>query len=244
MQNRIALLVVSVLLLSWMAPAASAAPHWQTTSFRVSPANLPKLVAATEKLMSSEIGKTMPGTLSLMASVIDGPDPATHSFITAGESVADREGFMRQLEDDPAWAEFQSAFDELTEPGGGTSRMVYLKNWGTTGEDNLIWELHAFAVTDTAVFTAALDTLMASPTGTKFPGEVYLSSVRIAGLTPVTHLISVGFETEAEAEIWNDTMFASEDWTAFQAASGAVSSFQGSFLLRTLRVWGSLPEPE
>ena len=241
MRNCIALLVVSVL--SWMASPASAAPHWQTTSFRVSPANLPKLVAATEKLMSSELGKTMPGTLSLMASVVDGADPATHSFITSGESVADRESFMRQLEDDPAWTEFQNAFDELTEPGG-TSRMVYLKNWGTTGEDNLIWELHAFTVRDPAAFTAALDTLMASPTGTKFPGEVYLSAVRLAGLTPVTHLLSVGFETEAEAEIWNDTMFASEDWGAFQAASGAVSSYQGSFLLRTLRIWGSLPESE
>jgi hypothetical protein len=55
----------------------------------------------------------------------------------------------------------------------------------------------------------------------------------------VTHLISVGFESEAEAETWGDSMVASKDWTAYQEASGKVSTYAGAFMIRTIQTWSS-----
>jgi hypothetical protein len=55
----------------------------------------------------------------------------------------------------------------------------------------------------------------------------------------VTHLISVGFESEAEAETWGASMVTSKDWTSYQEASGKVAAYAGAFMIRTIQTWSS-----
>ena len=79
---------------------------------------------------------------------------------------------------------------------------------------------------------------MASPTGKKFPGQVYLSAVVAGGITPVTHLISAGYDSEAEMEAWTATRDASADWATYLKASRKAAEYLGSSLSRDLKSWG------
>jgi hypothetical protein len=232
--KRFAILAAGLLL----AHGASAAPNWQVTSFSVEPQNLAKVMAATDALLSSSVGKTLPGTVSLMVNLIDGNDPSTHSFITAFDSIAEREAFFQKLQADDAWGQFMDVFTPVTNPGG-TSRMTFLKSWGEDSDKDVVWQIHAFTVTDDAAFADALDAFLASDAGKDFPGQVHLSAVSAAGMTDVTHLISVGFESEAEAETWGDGVNTTSDWAAYLDVSGKASDFGGTYLIRSLKTWGA-----
>lgn len=217
---------------------AAAAPNWQVTSFSIDPQDLGRVLAAADAMLGSPAAKDMPGTVSLMANLIDGNDPATHSFISAFDSLAEREAFFQKLQADPAWGRFLAAFGPLSEPGS-TSRMTFLNSWGEESVEDVVWEIHAFSVSDASGFTAAIDALMASETGKGFPGRVHLSGVSAAGMTSVSHLVSVGFQSEAEAEAWNDRMLATQDWADYVQASEKVSEFRGTWLIRTVKTWGA-----
>jgi hypothetical protein len=232
--KRVAILAAGLLL----GQLASAAPNWQVTSFSMEPQNLAKVLAATDELLSSPVGKTTPGTVSLMVNLIDGSDPSTHSFITSFDSLAAREGFFQKLQADDAWATFLDTFTPLADPVSN-SRMTFLKSWGEESDKDVVWQIYAFTVTDDAAFPAALDAFLGSTTGKGFPGQVHLSAVSAAGMSDVTHLISVGFESEAEAETWGDAMIATNDWAAYLDASGKASEFRGTYLIRTIKTWGA-----
>ena len=83
-----------------------------------------------------------------------------------------------------------------------------------------------------------IDTLMMSETGKKFPGQVHLSAVAAGGMSPVTHLISVGYESEAQAEAWNQVMLPSNDWEEYTEDAEKVSTYSGGFMVRSIKTWG------
>jgi hypothetical protein len=232
----LAFLVTSLL----VAGSAVAAENWQALSFSTTAQNLPKVIAATEKFMGTDVGKAMPGTLSIMASTVDGADPATHSFITSMESLAARERWIASLEGNADWIALRDTVAGLAELRA-TSRMIFVKDWGQSGDSQVVWHLFGLVVNDDAAYLKAMDQLMASETGKKFPGSLYLSSVAAAGMSPVTHVVSVGYASEAEAEVWTATMLPSDDWAAFQRATRGISDRAGSWVLRTLKTWGEAP---
>jgi hypothetical protein len=233
--KRIALFSLLILASS---SAATAETWWSQISIKTTPSNAPKVVAAADKLMNSEVGKTFPGRLLLQANVADGANPATHSFVPIYKTAADREKFVQSLQGNPAWKEFQSALEKISQPRG---QVLYrnLKSWGDINDTDDVWMAHAFTVSDPAAYLAALDALMASPTGKKFPGQVYLSSVVAGGMSPVTHVVSVGYASVEEMASWLTIRDASADWATYQAASRKVSQYLGGSLANTARTWGS-----
>ncbi len=232
--KRIALLVAGLLLVS---SAATAGPNWQTLSISISLTDVPKVVAALDKLISTS-GDDLTGTVSLMANVVGGNSPASHTIISSFDSRAAREAWFQNLLPSAAWAEYGKATEGLVERHA-TSRMDFMKSWGDESDKDVLWEIYAFKVIDAAVFTSAIDRLLASDTGKKFPGQVHLSAVAFAGDWPATHLISVGFESEAESESWGERMVASKDWASYQKRSNRVSTFAGAFMIRSIKTWGS-----
>ena len=227
--------------LAFLAGSAGAAANWQSNGFVVEPQNVPKLVAAIDEFMATDLGKEMPGTMTLMASVIDGGDPATHSIITSMESMAAREAWATKLEGDAGWTKLVDTFVTHSQLGSN-ARMIFQKSWGEGGDGDVVWHLYALTLTDAEAYAAELDKLMASETGAKFPGSLWLSSVAAAGMGGVTHVLSVGYQSEAEAEAWNATMLPSADWAAFSDATDTMSTLDGSFVLRALKTWGT-PTP-
>jgi hypothetical protein len=233
--KRTALLVAGLLLVS---TTATAGPNWQTFTFSMSPANAPKVIAELEKLMSA-VGTGTTGSVALMGNVAGGS--TSHSFVSSFDSRGEREAWAQRLQASPAWAKFAQSTSGLIEPGQ-SSRMNFVKSWGEESDKDVFWEIFAFTVTDPAAFSAAIGTLLASDTGKKFPGQVHLSAVAAAGITPATHLISVGYESEAEAETWNETMITTKDWATYQKASEKNSTLSGAFMIRAIKTWANAGE--
>jgi hypothetical protein len=229
-----AFLSIAFLLVAQVAAAST----WSIIAFSAEPQNAPAVVAAADKLMSSEAGKTFTGRLFLQINVADGDNPATHSFVPVYRTAAEREAFVEKLQSDPAWTEFQEAMTKLTQP---VSNVMYrtLKRWGEISDDDKVWRAHAFDVNDASAFLAALDAFMASETGKKFPGQVFLSAVVSGGLTPVSHVISVGQASEAAIEAWEQTLQGNADWAAYLEASGKAAEYLGNNMVRTVKTWGA-----
>jgi hypothetical protein len=231
--KRLGLAVLALLFFSQAAVAQS----WSLLSFATTPQNAPKVLAAGDALMSSPAGKEFPGKLMLQMHVADGANPATHSWVPIYKSGAEREAFVQKLQADPAWDTFLATITELAQP---VAQVAYrtVKSWGEIVDTDHLWISHAFSVDDPAAFLAAVDGFMASATGQKFPGQVYLSAVVAGGLTPVTHLISVGYASEAEMESWIDVRNASADWATYIDASRPTGDYLGSNMVRDLKAWG------
>lgn len=232
--KRIAFAVIAASLASHTASAGAA---WSTISITTTPSNAAQVVAATDKLMNSEVGKTFPGKLLLQANVADGANPATHTFVPIYKDTAQREAFVRSLEGNAAWTEFQAALEKLSQPGGTVLHQT-VKRWGDINDTDRVWMVHAFDVTEPAGFVEAVDALMASETGKKFPGQIYLSGVVAGGMSPVTHVISVGYDSESEMADWLALRDASADWATYQRASRPTAEHLGSSLARDIKTWG------
>lgn len=229
----IALAAVGLLLIAQSAGAAS----WSMINFTTTPQNVPKVAAAGDKLMSSAAGKTLTGRLVLQQHIADGNDPATHSWVPIYNSAAEREAFVQKLQADPAWPAFLATITQLSQPG---STVMYrtIKSWGDVQNSDTVWMGHAFNVSDPAAFLAALEKFRASPTGQKFQGQVHVSAVVAGGISPVTHLISVGYASEAEMEAWADTRTPTKDWQDYVDASRNSAEYLGGSLGRDLKAWG------
>ncbi len=230
----IGILTLAIVLVSSQAVHAAS---WGLLNFTISPQDAGKVVAAADKLMSSSVGKEFSGKLIFQAISANGADPATHAFVPIYKSAAEREMFVSKLQADPAWTAFQKATSGISKP---VSQSLYrtMKSWGDLAETDHVWMAHAFAVSDPPAFLAALESLMASGTGKNFPGQVYLSEVVAGGISPVTHVISVGYASEAEMESWEKTRDASADWTSYLAASRDVAQHLGANLARDVKSWG------
>jgi hypothetical protein len=227
--------IASTLLL--LVAQAAAATTWSLISFTATPANAPQVLAAIDKLMSSPAGKEFPGRLLFQTHVADGDNPATHSVAPIYASSAQREAYVEKLQTDPAWAAFQTSMTQLSQP---VSTVLYrtVKSWGTVEDTDKVWASYAFTVKDPVKFTGALDTFMKSAKGKAFPGQVHLSEVVAGGISPVSHLISVGFASEAEMETWNGSLAGNADWNAYMTASQGSSEYLGANLVRDLKTWG------
>lgn len=229
----IGLVSIALFLFAQSAGAAS----WAVFGIATTAENAPQVVAATDKLMSSKMGKEFPGKLLLQANFFNGADPTTHSFVPIYKTVAEREAFADKMTKDPAWAEFQATLAKLGKP---TGQVLYktVKSWGDLADTDHVWMGHAFQVRDAAAFLAALEALMQSETGKAFPGQVYLSQVVAAGISPVTHTISVGYASEAEMDAWIVKRDASKDWTVYLEASRKSADYLGAGMVRDVKTWG------
>jgi hypothetical protein len=232
--KRIAAATVGLLLFG---VTAGAAPTWSVFSFTTTPQNAAKVLEAANALMSSDVGTEFPGRLYLQQNTVNGSDPATHSFVPVYGSAAAREEFVEKLQASSAWTTFQAAMTAHAEPVASTLHRL-VKRWGDINDTDTVWAVHAFTVRDPAAFLAALEKLMASETGKKFPGQVYLSSVTAGGISPVSHVISVGYASETEMDAWFDVRDPSSDWAAYLDAARPVSEFLGTSIARTVKTWG------
>ena len=227
-------LAITLLLFSHEAGAQAS---WSAIGFTAPPQSTPALVAAADKFLASPVGKKFPGQLLLQTSVADGGDPATHSWVPIYESAGERQDWVATLRENSAWSEFLWTIQQLSEPGG-TILYRTVASWADINDKDTVWALHSFNVDDPARFVAAVEKLLASSTGKKFPGQAHISAVVAGGITPVTTVISVGYKSEAEMEAWVATRNASADWATYTEESSKVSEFLGTSLARTVKRWG------
>lgn len=217
---------------------AAAGPGYSLATTTVKPLDVPTVVAATDKMMESANGQKFKGRLLLLQHIADGNDPATLSIVSIYKSAAELETYTNLMQDDPARAEYFKTILPIAQLQT-TSRVSIMKSWGDVNDTDTVWVAHYFTVTDPAAFVAALETFQKSPIGVKFPGQGHLGAMSLGGISPVTHVISLGYASIAEMEAYNDMAAKDPEWTKFLAAARPASEHLGADLSRTLKQWGT-----
>jgi len=217
--------------------AAAARPGYQVTSISVLPQNAAKLVGAFDTYFASSAGQQFKGRMILLNHVADGNDPSTHTLVSIYHSVAELETFSKAVAGDPALTNLMDTVVPVATLQS-QSRTTAMRSWGDIQDTDTVWNGHYFNVTDAAGFNAALDTWLASPQGKKFPGQGHLSAISIGGLGAPTHVINVGYASQAEMEAYNDATNSSPDWAVFLLALSKVSTHVGADLSQQVKAWG------
>jgi hypothetical protein len=217
-----------------------AAPGYSLTTLTVLPANVPKVIAATDKMMASATGQKFKGRLLLLQHIADGSDPASISIVSIYKSAAELEVYGNLMQDDPARMEYLSTVVPVAQLQL-TSRTTTIRSWGDINDTDTIWVGHYLVVKDLPALMAAMDAWQNSPMGKKFPGQGHLSAITFGGAAPgtPTHVVSLGYASIAEMETYNDAIAKDPDWAKFLAAVGPISTHLGADLSRTLKTWGS-----
>lgn len=223
--------------MSLLASAASAGSIWESYGVQANPMNAAKIVAATDQFMKSAEGKAFPGKMMLMGNMANGVDPTTHSWVLVYKSAADAEAWGKSMEGSKAWSDFMAAIVPLSTPTG-EARYSLIRRWGTPDEATSVWEGHMLKSSDPFATFNAIDKWMKSAKGKASPAEVYLSAPIAAGVTPMTHIVSVGFKSEADAEAWNDSLETNADWGTFMTEIDASTEYLGATMSREIREWG------
>ncbi len=216
---------------------AQAGPGSSVTSTAVLPQNVPAMVAAFDKYMSSSLGKQFKGRLVLLRHIADGADPATVSIVSLYHSAAEAEAFAILAQNDPAWTELLAAVVPISQVTF-TGRSVAVKSWGDVNDTDTIWENVLFTVTDPAALIAATDAWHATAMGKKFPGQSHLLAVEAAGMGQVTHYFAVGWASLAEREAFGDANANDPAWTTYVAAGAKASTYLGRSMSQTVKAWG------
>lgn len=79
---------------------------------------------------------------------------------------------------------------------------------------------------------------MNTDTGKKFPGQAHLFATVAAGGNAPSHLIALGFKSQAEMEEWNEMTFSSADRRALRHSLSVIADYHGANLLITQGSWG------
>jgi hypothetical protein len=222
-----------------LAHSASARPTWTTTSLQIPPTQAATFVAALDELMSSKAGQKMPGRVSLRAHLADGPDPASHSVLVLSESAAQGEAFAATLNADPAYGEFLSAIASAVEQPGQTIRGIILKSWGDISDTDTVWINHFLTTNDAPAVMNALNAFRETATGKNAPGQTHLSQIVAGGLDSPSHIISIGYASQAEMEQYLDANVDNADLQALLAAINAASDYRGATLQVEVKAWGN-----
>lgn len=222
-----------------LSTTVQASPNWRVFDIRVnSAADAAKVVAAADAFMASETGKKFPGRLSLLASVADGVDPTTHTFVALYKSHAEAEAWSQTLPQSEDWQKFLAALGDVSEPTA-TYRLITLKSWGEVANDDAVWEFHLFDAENPAGVLGAVDAFLNSPTGKKAPGQVHVSAVSFGGVGNISHVITVGYKNEAEQEAWLDAMQGDAHYELLLRRLADAAEYQGSVLERVIKSWGT-----
>lgn len=217
--------------------AAAARPGYQATSVSVLPQNAATLVGAFDAYFASSAGQQFKGRMILLAHIADGNDPSTHSLVSIYHSVAELETFSKAVAGDPALSTLMDTVVPLATLQS-QSRTTAIRSWGDIQDTDTVWNAHYFNVTDAAGFNAALDTWLASAQGKKFPGQGHLAAISVGGIGAPTHVINVGYASQAEMEAYGDATNTSPEWAAFLQSLSKVSTHLGADLSQQVKAWG------
>ena len=218
--------------------SASAAPGWTATGLTVSPSDAPKVVAALDALFDSEVGRKAPGRIVLRAHLADGRNPETHTVVVLFSSAEEREKYQAELNGTEAWAELTSTISGLSRAPGSTMRGVIAWNYGDRADSDVVWVNHYLTTREPAALMMAMNAYSQSPGGQAQPGQVHLSAVIAAGPGGPSHIVSVGFASEAEMEDAMSQQQQDPAWRAMVDTINAIGTYHGATLQRDLKVWG------
>ncbi len=232
--------MVSSIFLTLFSLSIAAAPSMQSTAVAVSPGQESAVLAAMDKWMDG-YGSKSKSRVILQSHVADGGNPATHSFVVINPSMAAGESFNEQVSSsDEGMADWQAFLEAVTPVSRivGTARSAVIRSWGDIDNDNDVWLVHSMSTGDAASVVRAMESWMNSPTGKKFPGEAHLIATVAAGPNAGSHLVALGYESQAEMEKWGDTSRPSGDLARLLHSLSVITDYHGANMAITVGSWG------
>ncbi len=215
-----------------------AQPGLQATSVAVDPMQQGKVLEAMDTWMNG-FGKKSKGRVILQAHVADGANPATHTFGVMFSSAAENEAFneMVQSEGMEEWMAFLKKVTPISRMIS-TARSTFVRSWGDISDDHDVWIVHTFTARNDPSVVQAMEAWMNSPTGKKFPGEVHLMATIAGGMGAPSHMIAVGFESQAQMEEWNAISGPSADLGRLLSSLNVLTDYHGANLVENIGQWG------
>ena len=200
-----------------------------------------KIVAATDKFMSSEFVKNnFKGSLHLNAYIAGGKVQETHSFAVLQPSLAEHEIWVAKLSnpDNEEVRRFGSVLNANSE-AVGTRINTFIQTYGTPSNKDTVWAIYPFRtqpsnVADVVEATEDLDEAVKD----SFPGQFGLSA-RMAGGGMQTHLFTVGYESLAEMEQWEDSASRDTGVSPFDKKMDKLVEWHEVEIVRNIRVYDS-----
>ena len=233
----------TLIIMMLLAPSLSfTSPTWVEYLIKVdSPQNAAKIVAATDKFMSSEFVKNnFKGSLHLNAYIAGGKVQETHSFAVLQPSLAEHEIWVAKLSnpDNEEVRRFGSVLNANSE-AVGTRINTFIQTYGTPSNKDTVWAIYPFRtqpsnVADVVEATEDLDEAVKD----SFPGQFGLSA-RMAGGGMQTHLFTVGYESLAEMEQWEDSASRDTGVSPFDKKMDKLVEWHEVEIVRNIRVYDS-----
>ena len=217
-------------------------PTWIEYLMKVdSPQNAAKIVAATDKFMSSEFVKNnFKGSLHLNAYIAGGKVDETHSFAILQPSLAEHEIWMAKVSDpnNEEVRKFSSVINANSERVGNRIN-TFIQTYGTPSNKDSVWAIYPFRtkpsnIEDIVEATEDLDKSIKN----SFPGQFGLSE-RMAGGGMQTHLYTVGYESLAEMEQWEDSAPRDAGVSPFDREMDKLVEWYEREIVRNIRVYDS-----
>ena len=233
---------IITLLLVLATSVSFASPTWIEYLIRVeSPQSAAKIVAATDQFMSSDFVKNnFKGSLHLNSYIAGGLDGETHSFAVLQPSLAEHEIWMAKLSDpnNQEVAKYLSVLNANSE-GKGSRINTFIQTYGTPSNKDTVWAVYPFRtqpsnVEDIIEATEELDEAIKET----FPGQFGLSE-RMAGGGMQTHLFTVGYESLAEMEQWEDSAPRDQGVSPFDKEMDKMAEWYEREIVRNVRVYDS-----
>ena len=231
---------ILLMLAALMSFSIQAGPGIQVTAISALPQDAPKVAAALEEWMNGA-GKGSNSRLFLQQVVAGGANPATHSIVSMYSSMADAETFSNKVQDDKdmmaEWMTFLGTVVPVSQVVA-RSRSAHVNSWGDVNDGDTVWLAHSWTANDAASMFRALDAYMKSDMGKKFPGQAHLFATIAGGANSPSHILALGYKSQAEMESWNEMSFGSADVRALLSSLQAVTEYQGASLAITTGSWG------
>ena len=213
---------------------------WAQYDFQVESAEAQaKIIAASNELMSSDFAKeNLKGSVHLDVYISNGSSSATHSFAVLQPSMAAHQDWMMALQTSPEGQKFYSV---LNSNSTAVSERInsFIGSYGTASNEDYVWLIHQLTIdpSDTQRLIKAFEQVDKDIEG-QFPGQFGLSAVAF-GQDDVTHLLTVGYESVAEMESWEDQIATNKAVLRFLKTLDGMLKWTGSRLLFNARVYDS-----
>lgn len=203
-----------------------------------------KIVAATDEFMASDFAKkNFKGSLHLNAYMANGDSKATHFFAVLQPSLTEHTRWMAASR---ASKEGQKFFSVLANNSDNVSDRLnsFVQTYGTPSNKDTVWIIHEFNASPSNVekVIKAFERVDSDTEG-QFPGQFGLSAVAF-GADEVTHLLTVGYESIAELESWEDQIATNKGVLRFQKTMDGIVEWKASKLLFNAKIYDSASDLE
>jgi hypothetical protein len=219
--------------------ASYAQSVWVDYQWSVAPAQEKRFVSAVSDFMSSETFEAFPGKILFNASVVNGDNPATHSFAVIYPSVEAMETNNANLVGNKDWNQFRASLDSAGDSVGETLYM-HVAGFGPQDDDQRSWVGQVLQVRNPANYVRDLGSMMQTDTMKAVPGSIDIWQVVAGGVPGATHVAVFGYKSFTAGTNFLSSSAQNPEFVSGMMALGKSRTILGSLWTQTAAEFGPM----